>query len=208
MEKELLKLAAGILNASSISLPEDVISRLVSFTRLLLESKVNVISRHLSGFEELFQNHILDSLHGLKLVEKHSIKDIADLGTGGGIPGLVLKIARKDIILHLIDSNHKKILFTEYAARELGLGGVEFLNAHSSELLSRKRLFPAMTVKGVSMEEAGRDIIGLTEPGGFILSWTTGKKLSEDSALPERAKPIDSFSYGLDKKIIVYKCFI
>jgi len=76
--------------------------------------------------EEIITKHFLDSLSLVKLFEHLSInvegKEIADLGTGGGFPGVPLKIYYGDRIrLYLIEAVQKKCIFLEMLRMELGL---------------------------------------------------------------------------------------
>ncbi len=76
--------------------------------------------------DEVITKHFLDSLTLIKVFQIKKIdvkrKDIADLGTGAGFPGIPLKIYYKDEInLYLIDSIQKKCLFLEMLKKEIGL---------------------------------------------------------------------------------------
>ena len=51
-------------------------------------------------------------------------KTLIDLGTGAGLPGILIKIARPDIEVTLLDSTRKKISFCEEVIRSLSLEGV------------------------------------------------------------------------------------
>lgn len=68
--------------------------------------------------EKMLTQHLLDSLAVLPHV---SGKQIIDVGTGPGLPGIPLAIARPDSHVTLLDSNHKKTTFLRQACLELGL---------------------------------------------------------------------------------------
>lgn len=79
--------------------------------------KINLTS--IDDEDGFYAKHVDDSLALIPYIE--DAKRIIDLGTGAGIPGLILKIARPDIELTLLDSTRKKIAFCSEAARQLGL---------------------------------------------------------------------------------------
>lgn len=77
----------------------------------------------------------LDSLALLPFVgEAHTL---ADLGTGAGFPGLVLKIARPEIAVTLVESRGKKAAFLEYLVTLLELRGVEVAAVYLTPRLAR-----------------------------------------------------------------------
>ncbi len=75
--------------------------------------------------ETLFRDLIADALQVFKFKDFSLIKSFADVGTGAGIPGLVLKIVRPDLKVVLIEVNSKKRLFLEYVVKQLQLTDVE-----------------------------------------------------------------------------------
>ena len=53
-----------------------------------------------------------------------------DLGSGAGIPGLIVKLARKDLTLYLIEAVKKRVAFMNQVIASLGLRGVEARSCH------------------------------------------------------------------------------
>ena len=62
-----------------------------------------------------------------------------DVGSGGGLPGIPLAIARPDGASTLVDPSHKKAAFLTQAAIELGLGNVESHAARVEDLRPKRR---------------------------------------------------------------------
>jgi 16S rRNA (guanine527-N7)-methyltransferase len=75
---------------------------------------------------EMVMRHILDSLVVLPYLRGSSLLDV---GTGAGLPGLPLAIARPDLDITLLDSSAKKLRFVRQAAAELGLDRVTVAHA-------------------------------------------------------------------------------
>ena len=78
------------------------------------------------GREAMITHHLLDSL---SIHEHLRGTRIADVGTGAGFPGLPLAVASPQRQFTLLDSSGKKVRFVAHAARELGLGNVEAVQA-------------------------------------------------------------------------------
>ena len=72
--------------------------------------------------ENMLYQHLLDSLAVLPHIGAGRLLDV---GTGGGLPGIVLAIARPELDITLLDSNQKKTTFLRQACIELGLKNVK-----------------------------------------------------------------------------------
>lgn len=114
---------------------------------------------------------------------------VIDIGTGSGIPGLVLKIALPAMELTLLDSNQKKCDFLRRAVQELGLTGVTILQARAEEaahnpahreqydlVLARavarlaelaELTLPFAKVGGAVIAPKGADIVGEVEEAAY-----------------------------------------
>jgi len=74
---------------------------------------------------EMVSHHLLDSLAVVPHLPMGPNAALADVGSGAGLPGIPLAIARADWRVTLNDSNQKKTAFLRQAAIELSLGNVE-----------------------------------------------------------------------------------
>jgi 16S rRNA (guanine527-N7)-methyltransferase len=77
--------------------------------------------------------HIADSLVALELPEVRQARRIADLGSGGGFPGLVLAIALPDAQVALVESVGRKVAFLRGAIERLGLVNAEAIQARAED---------------------------------------------------------------------------
>ena len=81
----------------------------------------------------LIDNVVLDSLLFLKVLPPNFSR-LLDVGSGAGVPGIPLKIARYDIELVMVEARRKRASFLSAVIRELGLGGVTVVNARIESL--------------------------------------------------------------------------
>ena len=130
----------SICRRNGLELSEGQIETLQTYIRLLLEwnTKINLISRNDTA--NIWFNHILHSLSILFFVELRSGLKILDLGTGGGLPGIPLAIARDDLKFTLVDSTRKKMMTIEDMVGKLNLGNVGFVTGRA-ETLGESREF-------------------------------------------------------------------
>jgi len=102
------RIAEGIAE-SHAQVPEGSIDRLAAFLRLL--EKWNRV-HNLTAVRETDQMvalHLLDSL--ALLPHLTAARSLVDVGTGAGLPGIPIAIARPDLQVTLLDSSHKKATF-------------------------------------------------------------------------------------------------
>jgi len=128
-------------------LGEPVLAQLVELARCILDwnTRLNLISRKDAAHIE--EHHILHALTLTKVLRPSPVvasegssapsASFADLGTGGGFPGLVLAICYPQCRFTLVDSVGKKIAAVGEIARELGLKNVE-VRAQRAETISQK----------------------------------------------------------------------
>jgi 16S rRNA (guanine527-N7)-methyltransferase len=121
-----LSLATGIAEgatAMSLELDDDAIGKLAAY--LALVEKWNRV-HNLTAVREPSQMvtlHLLDSLSIAPHVA--TAATLLDVGTGAGLPGIPLAIARPSMRVTLLDSSHKKCAFLQQAKTELSLANVE-----------------------------------------------------------------------------------
>src|SRR5260370_7845710 len=82
---------------------------------------------------EILYRHFCESMYAAVAVPLERGR-LADVGSGGGFPGLPLKIIRPDLQVFLVESNIKKVTFLAEVIRELGLKDAQVLARRYEEL--------------------------------------------------------------------------
>jgi len=98
---------------------------------LAWNEKVNLTAIH-DPLEVLYR-HFCESMYAAAAVPLQAGR-LADVGSGGGFPGLALKIARPELQVFLIESNVKKATFLAEVVRDLGLSDARVLVSQYEEL--------------------------------------------------------------------------
>ncbi len=82
---------------------------------------------------EILYRHFCESMYAAEAIPLEKGR-LADVGSGGGFPGLPIKIMRPDLQVYLVESNIKKVTFLAEVIRELGLRGAQVLARRYEEL--------------------------------------------------------------------------
>jgi 16S rRNA (guanine527-N7)-methyltransferase len=127
---------------AAYNVSRESLDRLGHYVDLLLtwQRRINLIGP--ATVEHVWQRHIVDSIQVIKLLPKHTTA-IAELGSGAGIPGLVLAIAG-NYEAHLYESNGKKSAFLREAIRQTGAKAT--VHAVRLETLKFEKALPKVQV--------------------------------------------------------------
>jgi len=83
--------------------------------------------------DRMVTHHLLDSLSVLPSLPSH-VHKLADIGSGAGLPGIPLAIARPDIRVTLVEPNQKKVAFLRQAKGSLGLANLEVIGKRVEDI--------------------------------------------------------------------------
>jgi 16S rRNA (guanine527-N7)-methyltransferase len=119
---------------------------------------------------QMVTHHLLDSLATLPHLGSDPALRMIDIGSGGGLPGIPIAIARPGWSVCLIDSSHKKAAFLRQAVIELELRNVEVIS-------QRAESYSPPTLFGVAISRAFSDLPSfaaaaarLLAPGGRLIA--------------------------------------
>lgn len=110
-----------VCESFGLMLDEIAINRLNTYGNMLIEWNKKMNLTAITEPEEVLYKHFLDCLLFFKNVTVPQNAKIIDVGTGAGFPGMVLKIARPDIELTLMDGLNKRLTFLNAVLSELNL---------------------------------------------------------------------------------------
>lgn len=110
--------------------------QLLAFIDLLKKWNSTYNLTALRNDQDVISHHILDSLTLLPYVE-HA-RGLIDVGSGGGMPGIPVAIARPALPVALLDANSKKTSFLQQAVIELGLTNVQVITARVEAMVGEQ----------------------------------------------------------------------
>lgn len=134
------------------------------------------------------EKHLIDSLTLLPMLRGD--ETLLDIGSGGGFPGIPLKIALPELEILSIDAVRKKVDFQVHVARRLALKGFEARHGRAEEMGRRKEWaggFEVITSRAfATLVDFARVALPFFAPGGRLLAMkgSSGERELTDS-LPE-----------------------
>jgi len=156
--------------ALDVTLSDFQINQFVSYLEDLKEWNRRINLTAIIADEEIIEKHFLDSLAGLKAIEKHPGQILLDIGTGAGFPGVPLKIAFPTLRLSLIESSQKKAAFLHHLAGKLKLSEVSILNQRVESLLGIERPYDLIVIRAFAkIQIALASALPLLSPSGKLI---------------------------------------
>jgi 16S rRNA (guanine527-N7)-methyltransferase len=126
--------------------------------------------------------HVADSLVALEVDAVRVAHRIADLGAGGGFPGLALAIALPEARVALVESVGRKCAFLERAAQALGLGNIEVVNARAEAWAAGLEVHDAVTARALApLPVLVEYAAPLLRRDGMLVAWKTRLDPAEES---------------------------
>lgn len=187
-------------NSGQLPFPESApeqMAQLEKYIALLLDwnQRINLISPN--DEERIAERHILESLAVFSAWSFPQNASVLDLGSGGGFPGVPLKIMRPDLAMTLLESRQKKAFFLNTAIRELKFENCRVVNARAEELSGKKY--------SIVIARAVADLKTLWEwsrplliSGGALLAMKGGE-------LDDELQKLKKFDTRVDYRVLNYR---
>jgi len=167
-DTQALRAQAGSLG---VALDPSQASRLIRFEELLADRAIplGVVSR--SDATRIRERHILDSLRAAPVVEGANLA--ADLGSGAGLPGVVVAIALPWLQMLLVERRPRRAALLELAVEELGVSNATVFAGQVAEMPGRVDV--AFARAFAPLDEAWAQARGILRPGGRLVYFAGGE---------------------------------
>ncbi|CAN5392817.1 16S rRNA (guanine(527)-N(7))-methyltransferase RsmG [soil metagenome] len=182
----LLKLLRTHPALDGLTLAEDRWQLLDQFCRILAayNEKVNLVAN--TTPEVLVNRHILDGLTVASNIYKSKMTSgkLIDIGSGGGLPAMVIAIACPDLAVTMVDSVGKKVKFLNDASHELGLINNTAFAARAEELArvkGERASYDLVTARAVGTLTLTIELcLPFLKRNGLYLAQKTTSRLEEE----------------------------
>lgn len=154
------------MKIGALDVSRETIERLEAYSELLKKwnPKINLVSK--STLDEIWTRHIIDSVQLFDLVPRDA-QNWADLGSGGGFPGLVVAILSKELApdrkVTLVESDQRKCAFLRTVARETDCkvtviaDRIEQISPLKADVVSARALSNLSTLLGFAKHHLGAE---------------------------------------------------
>jgi 16S rRNA (guanine527-N7)-methyltransferase len=178
------QLKRGLI-ALGLTLDRDTQQRLLDYIALIEKWNRVYNLTAIREPEKMVSHHLLDSL----AVAPHlHAKRLLDVGSGAGLPGIPLALAKPDTHVTLLDSNHKKAAFLNQAVMELKLKNAEVCGERVESWQTQNRFDVIISRAFSDMGEFVRITRHLLAPGGMFAAMKGLHPYEEIDKLPPGCK--------------------
>ena len=140
--------------------------------------------------QDFIERHILESAFSESLILP-SVNQVWDLGSGLGVPGMVIAILRSDLVVRMVEASRNKVIFLKEAASHLNLNNVEVIESRF-EAIEGVPEESCLTVRAIEkMEKMIPEILRLGAEASQILIFGA-KGLEEKSRTLPHDKKMES----------------
>jgi 16S rRNA (guanine527-N7)-methyltransferase len=176
-----IELWKSLVQRAGFTLADDAIAQLNKYLDLLLAANERMNLTRITDRTSAELLHIADAMTLLPFLPP-TLHKLADIGSGGGVPGIVLAILRPDAQVVLIESTAKKAAFLTSTAQELGLKNVT-IDARRAENIAHteaRESFDTAVARAVGLLPVLVEwLLPLVKPGGCVLAMKGPKAAQE-----------------------------
>lgn len=177
--------------AMGVALTAEMADKLLAYQALMIKWNRTYNLTAIRDPEEMLAHHLLDSLVVAPLLP-HGQMTLADVGSGGGLPGIPLAIARPEIAVTLIETSSKKSAFQQQVKIELGLKNVSIYSGRVEEYKDKQSFDGVISRAFAELKDFVNWSGDLAKPEGRLYAMKGVYPDDEVAALPSGWKVLNS----------------
>lgn len=176
----LLEMAASRVGAE---FNKDKYNQFMVYMDLLKEWNGKINLTRITENEDIIKKHFIDSINILQFKEIYKAKNMIDIGTGAGFPGIPIKIMLPEIEITLLDSLNKRIVYLEEVIKSLNLKKIKTIHKRAEEGGRDKNLRESFDIAAsravANLSVLSEYCIPYVKKGGYFIA-LKGPKIDEE----------------------------
>ncbi|WP_040191103.1 16S rRNA (guanine(527)-N(7))-methyltransferase RsmG [Clostridium culturomicium] len=116
-----------------LSFDEEKYNKFIKYKDLIKEWNQKINLTAITDDEEIIKKHFIDSIKVFNCDYVKNAKSIIDIGTGGGFPGIPMRIVKEDSKMVLLDSLNKRINFLNEVINDLNLSNIKTIHGRAED---------------------------------------------------------------------------
>ncbi|HJT22179.1 MAG TPA: 16S rRNA (guanine(527)-N(7))-methyltransferase RsmG [Nitrospira sp.] len=173
-EQELRKLLVRSSQEIGVTLTDNQVALFMCYLSQLTRWNETINLTSITRPQDIVVKHFVDSLTGIVKAVLSPHARLVDVGTGGGFPGIPIKIARDDLKLVLVEPNKKKCSFLLSVLGVLCFTDAEVFNGTVQEYCHESQgIMDVATVRAVKFEGIQDSILALLKEKGKVILYRT-----------------------------------
>lgn len=136
MKKE--ELLINGLNELGLSITDSQIEKFNLYYEMLIETNKVMNLTSITEYEQVIIKHFIDSLLVVSVYDIKESKNMIDVGTGAGFPGIPIKIMYPELNVTLLDSLNKRLNFLNNVIEKLELKNISTIHGRAEDIAHKK----------------------------------------------------------------------
>lgn len=116
-----------------LSFDEEKYNKFIKYKDLIKEWNQKINLTAITDDEEIIKKHFIDSIKVFNCDYVKNAKSVIDIGTGGGFPGIPMRIVKEDSKMVLLDSLNKRINFLNEVINDLNLSNIKTIHGRAED---------------------------------------------------------------------------
>lgn len=184
---------------NGLEITTEMMNKFDTYASFLVEYNEKINLTAITEYEDILEKHFYDSL--LLSFNNNIHGTLADIGTGAGFPGVVLKIAYPDLKVILIEPLKKRCVFLEELINKLELKDIKIINERSEDLKIREQ-YNYVTARAVTNLSNLIEISGaLVKVNGYFIALRGSSGIEE---IENSQKAIKEMGFEVEKTDIFH----
>lgn len=184
---DILSIAASDIG---LELDETKYNQFIKYKDLLKEWNEKVNLTAITEDEQIIKKHFIDSMKIFKFQPLKQASKIIDIGTGGGFPGIPMRIMRPEVEMVLLDSLKKRINVLDDILNNIGIQGLETIHGRAEEFgqsLIYREKFDAVVSRAVANLTVLAELcVPFVKVGGYFVA-LKGPSVNEEVTEAKKA---------------------